>query len=190
MAALRKQLIQRVSRQACTSRLLFAQQLRLKTYLIGVDGSNYGYAALRKGAMLTTEQDKLVSIYFPPNIALYTQGATVDDTDKKQQAANQKILDECKKVVQLYGHEHVHYTAKLGETTFSPKDDLVQACYDEHADMLILGSKGIAHTLREKLSEKLNRIGGVADYCMHHSPCDVLVVKQEHDNILYDEKQQ
>lgn len=53
-----------------TSRIIIYSQSRFKTYLVGVDGSNYGYYALQSASTMSTTQDKLISIYFPPNIAV------------------------------------------------------------------------------------------------------------------------
>lgn len=104
---------------------------------------------------------------------------------ESQEKFQKEIKEKCGEIVKLYGPEHVDYQAQIGDLSFSPKNDLVEACYDTKADILILGSKGVAHSFREKVSEKLNRVGSVADYCLHHAPCDVLVVKQEHDNTLF-----
>ena len=45
-------------------------QIRLTTYLVGVDGSQYGYGALQTASQICTANDKLISIYFPLNIAV------------------------------------------------------------------------------------------------------------------------
>ena len=45
-------------------------QIRLTTYLVGVDGSQYGYGALQTASKVCTANDKLISIYFPLNIAV------------------------------------------------------------------------------------------------------------------------
>ena len=56
--------------------------------------------------------------------------------------------------------------------------DLVQACYDYKADVLVLGFHGIAQTLKEKLHDEIqHHLGSVPDYCLHHAPCDVIIVK-------------
>ena len=52
------------------SRSIIYSQIRTKTYLVGVDGSDYGYSALKTASTISTTQDKLISIYFPPNIAV------------------------------------------------------------------------------------------------------------------------
>lgn len=44
-------------------------QKRLKTYLVGVDGSSYGFSALKNAAMTIKDNDKLLAIHFPVNIA-------------------------------------------------------------------------------------------------------------------------
>ena len=104
--------------------------------------------------------------------------------NESQKKLENRVSSKCAEIVKLYGQQHVNYTAKIGDVSFSPKHDLVQACYDTNADVLIIGSKGIAHSFKEKVSEKLSGTGSVADYCVHNAPCDVLIIKEEHDNTL------
>eukprot|EP01083_Nonionella_stella_P308727 1090565_1 len=168
-------------------------QSRLKTYLVGIDGSSYGYSALKTAAQMTTDQDKLISIHFPPNIAvqysLYTMAAGGMEVqfgaEQEQTKASQNVIQKCHEIVDLWGHQKTNYDAKLGAVTFSAKQDVVQACYDTNCDVLFLGSRGLSHSYGDKVSDTLHRAGSTADYCVHHCPCDVMVVKQEHDNLLF-----
>ena len=41
---------------------------RLKTYLVGVDGSGYGFAALKSVASSANNGDEVICMYFPPNL--------------------------------------------------------------------------------------------------------------------------
>ena len=49
--------------------------------------------------------------------------------------------------------------------------------------MLVVGSKGISHGIKETVSDKLHGVGHIADYCVHHAPCDVIIMKAAHHNI-------
>ena len=109
----------------------------------------------------------------------------LDDIEERQKVSNEEIRKKCEEIFKLYGHKNVDFTAKVGPITFSPKDDLIAECYELNADFLILGAKGIAHSFKEKISEAVHRMGSVADYCVHHAPCDVMIVKKEHDNVKY-----
>ena len=44
--------------------------IRRKTYLVGVDGSHHGYEALKSVAKTAEQTDKIISMYFPTNIAV------------------------------------------------------------------------------------------------------------------------
>ena len=43
---------------------------RYKTYLVGVDGSEYGYNALRAVSKDANKCDKIIAIYFPTSIGV------------------------------------------------------------------------------------------------------------------------
>lgn len=43
---------------------------RYKTYLVGVDGSEYGYNALRAVCKGANKTDKIVAMYFPTSVAV------------------------------------------------------------------------------------------------------------------------
>ena len=50
-----------------------------------------------------------------------------------------------------------------------------------------MGAKGIAHTFKDKIEKTVrDHVGSVPDYCLHHAPCDVIVVKpqEEYSEIL------
>ena len=66
--AIGKQMIRAIN-NASSHRILYSQ-LRFKCYLVGVDGSSYGYSALKTASTIATPEDKLISVYFPPNIAV------------------------------------------------------------------------------------------------------------------------
>eukprot|EP01084_Bolivina_argentea_P181517 313487_1 len=169
--------ISRVNAVACL-------QMRLKIYLVGVDGSNYSYNALKTATLLTTPEDKLISIYFPPNMALYTMDVGMITAKKEHTKATNDVLKHCKQVVDYYGVKNINYDPQIGDITFSAKNDIIQACYDTHADVLFLGAKGFSHNIVEKISQKISRAGSTADYCLHQAPCDVFIVKQEHENLI------
>ena len=70
------------------------------------------------------------------------------------------------------------FEVKVGEPTPSTKHDLVRSCFDFEADTLVLGCRGLAHTLKDHVQKDIkDMVGSVPDYCVHHAPCDVLIVK-------------
>ena len=54
------------SRQQLPSSMYISR--RLKTYLVGVDGSGYGFSALRTVCSGVNNGDEVICMYFPPNL--------------------------------------------------------------------------------------------------------------------------
>eukprot|EP01084_Bolivina_argentea_P087733 158457_1 len=166
---------------------------RHKTYLVGVDGSDFGFTALRSIAKSSERTDKIISMYFPTNIALFMEQSEAmqlstgqvdtmrDDLVAAQNNHNKEIEEKCDKIVEQYAPKNIVAYCKIGEPTFSPKDELIKSCYNKKADCLVVGAKGISHSLREKVSDSVQRIGNVADFAVHNAPCDVLIIKSEHE---------
>lgn len=100
-----------------------------------------------------------------------------------QHEHTKQIEDKCKEIVQKYTDKDndITFEMHIGEHSFSPQDDLVEECYKTKADVLCVGSKGISHSLKEKVSDAINRTGAVTDWVVRHAPCDVFVVKTEHE---------
>eukprot|EP00483_Globobulimina_turgida_P007565 UN07580 len=179
-----RRILQKLPKQTTT---IVSIQKRLKVYLVGIDDSNYGYSALKTVTQHVKENDKIISIHFPRNITVYTP--TFFDEQTKQQIVEEnneqskKIEAKCKEIVQSESLRNVEHEVLIGKATFSPGDDLVKACFGTKCDVLCVGGKGLSHGLKEAMTDRLQRVGHVADYCLHHAPCDVLVVKEEHDNV-------
>ncbi|GLT96290.1 hypothetical protein SLE2022_139250 [Rubroshorea leprosula] len=57
----------------------------------------------------------------------------------------------------------------------NPKDEICQAIEQKHADLLIVGSRGLGKIKRAFL-------GSVSNYCAHHAKCPVLIVKSPKDH--------
>ena len=93
------------------------------------------------------------------------------------------IENKCKEIIQKYSPDDtdISFEMHIGEHSFSPQDDLVAECYKTKADVLVVGSKGISHSLKEKVTDTINRTGAVTDYVVRNAPCDVFVVKVEHE---------
>eukprot|EP01083_Nonionella_stella_P233721 823185_1 len=139
---------------------------RLKTYLVGVDGSGYGFSALKSTAENAHNGDEIICMYFPPNLELMmVQPTTIAVVGKEiydaQREHTTKIEEQCKQIMQNYGpkDKDLRFEMHIGDHSFSPKDDLIAECYKTKADALVLGEKGIAHSFREKVTEKLSRTG-------------------------------
>jgi len=166
---------------------------RYKTYLVGVDGSEYGYNALRTTCKGANKCDKIVAMYFPTSIALYMErcatfrlsdnqiDAMKSDLMEAQTKNNEEIEAKCEQIIKEYAPPHMNAYCKIGKESFVPRDDLIKACYEKKADILCVGSKGLSHSVAEKVTDTLRKTGGLADFAVHHAPCDVMVIKSEHE---------
>ena len=96
---------------------------------------------------------------------------------------NKEIKEKCAEIIDLYAPSDIHSEIITGVSSVNVMGDLLKACYNTQCDVLCLGSKGISHGVKEAVSDRVHRVGHIADYLMHHAPCDVLVVKEEHDNM-------
>jgi nucleotide-binding universal stress UspA family protein len=72
--------------------------------------------------------------------------------------------------------EHVRAELPTSEELFwvgDPRAGIVKAASDMHADLIVLGTHG-----RTGLSRAL--LGSVAEWVVHHAPCDTWVVRARH----------
>mmetsp|Transcript_37437 Transcript_37437/g.59958 ORF Transcript_37437/g.59958 Transcript_37437/m.59958 type:complete len:202 (+) Transcript_37437:20-625(+) len=169
----------------------FYMSQRLLTYLVGVDGSGYGFAALRNTVAAISSGDEIVCMYFPPNLELMMVTPTTVMTVSKelydaQHEQTKHIEDKCKEIVQQYTPKDrdIKFEMHVGEHSFSPKDDLVAEAYKIKADVMVVGAKGLSHSIREKLADKItgrSGAGSVTNWVLHNAPCDVMVVKIPHE---------
>lgn len=118
---------------------------------------------------------------------MMVQPTTVQTLSKEiydaQHEHTTQIENKCKEIIQKHTpkDKDINFEVHVGEHSFSPKDDLVAECYKTKADVLVIGAKGLSHSMKEKLSDTFNRAGSVADFCVHNAPCDVTVVKIPHE---------
>eukprot|EP01083_Nonionella_stella_P003715 10684_1 len=166
---------------------------RYKTYLVGVDGSDYGYNALKFASKNAKRGDRIISMYIPTSVALFmerTQTFRLSDSQidsmkndliEAQEKNCLEIESKCSEIVAANGPEHIVSYCKIGKETFVPRDDLMKACYDTKADILCVGSKGLSHSLKEKVTDTMRKVGGLASFAVTHAPCDVVVIKKDHE---------
>ena len=119
------------------------------------------------------------------SVALKTSSGEIEDMTQDlltlQNENCQLIEEKCNEITKKHAPANCIAYCTIHEPTFSPKEELIKACYDKKADMLVVGAKGISHSIREKVSDVAHRIGNVADFAVRHAPCDVLVIKAPHE---------
>ena len=167
------------------------------TYICGVDGTEWGYNALRRAFECSNGADRIVALYFPaslerlevelmifgPNQATPEIKQLKNEIESKKEETIKNISDTCMDIKNEYclkhkGMDSLIFEIKIGDPTPSAKHDIVRACHDFKADSLFLGAKGLAHSFKDKMEKTIrDHLGSVPDYCVHHAPCDVFVVK-------------
>eukprot|EP01083_Nonionella_stella_P218201 782662_1 len=145
---------------------------RYKTYLVGVDGSEYGFNALRFASKNAKKGDRIISMYFPTSVALFMERSQTfrlsdqqidtmkNDLIEAQNKNCEEIEAKCSEIVKEHAPEHIVAYCKIGKESFVPIDDLMKACYDIKADILCIGSKGLSHSLKEKVTDTMMKVGG------------------------------
>lgn len=140
--------------------------------IIGIDDSPQSNAAVKMAKSMTwppTTQFIVLSairIEFGAYSLADAGGATVlQEIQEQQTKAHKELVARVERELKASGH-----LATGRVVTGDPRDVLVQAAQDEHADLLIVGSHG-----RSGLAKML--LGSVANHVVAHAPCSVWVVK-------------
>lgn len=135
--------------------------------LVPVDGSAYSMKAVEAACDLAKSQPpaSLVLVAVAVEIPELGEGRYIYDKMKAQAEA---ALDQAKEVAQKCG--------MVGDVLLasgaSPADEIVQVAKDQKADLIVIGSRGLAGKTKSFL-------GSTASQVVTYSPCSVLVVKSQ-----------
>jgi nucleotide-binding universal stress UspA family protein len=135
--------------------------------LVPVDGSAYSLKAVETACDLAKAKppSSLVLVAVAVEIPELAEGRYIYD---KMKAQAEIALAKAKEVAQAQG-----VTAEvLLASGASPADEIVQAAKDQQADLIVIGSRGLAGKTRSFL-------GSTASQVVTYSPCSVLVVKSQ-----------
>ncbi|KAL7137176.1 hypothetical protein ABFS83_10G074900 [Erythranthe nasuta] len=102
---------------------------------------------------------------YPAGPVVYATPAVIDAVKKGQQQNAANILSRA-----LHMCKQNKVKAETLILEGDPKDKICQAAEELHADLLVLGSRGLG-TIKRAL------LGSVSNYCAHHAACPVLIVK-------------
>jgi nucleotide-binding universal stress UspA family protein len=135
--------------------------------LVPVDGSAYSLKAVETACDLAKSQpsSSLVLLAVAVEIPELGEGRYIYDKMKAQAEA---ALAQAKEVAQKCGT----VSEVLLATGPSPAEEIVQVAKDEKADLIIIGSRGLAGKTKSFL-------GSTASKVVTYSPCSVLVVKTQ-----------
>ncbi len=135
--------------------------------IVPVDGSAYSLKAVETACDLAKAQPSstLVLMAVAIEIPELGEGRYIYEKMKAQAEA---ALIQAKEVAQKCG--------TVGEvllaTGASPADEIVRVAKDEKADLIVIGSRGLA-------SKTISFLGSTASKVVTYSPCSVLVVKTQ-----------
>ncbi len=135
--------------------------------LVPVDGSAYSLKAVETACDLAKSQppSSLILIAVAVEIPELGEGRYIYDKMKRQAEV---ALEQAKEVAKKCG--------TVGEVLLasgaSPADEIVQVAKDEKADLIVIGSRGLA-------GKTSSFVGSTASQVVTYSPCSVLVVKTQ-----------
>ncbi|MFZ5447922.1 MAG: universal stress protein [Thermodesulfobacteriota bacterium] len=133
--------------------------------LVPVDGSAYSMKAVEAACDLAKAQppSSLVLVAVAVEIIELAEGRYIYE---KMKAQAEIALEKAKEVAKNCG--------TMGDvllaTGASPADEIVRVAKDEKADLIVIGSRGLAGKTKSFL-------GSTASQVVTYSPCSVLVVK-------------
>ena len=135
--------------------------------LVPVDGSAYSLKAVETACDLAKSQpsSSLVLLAVAVEIPELGEGRYIYDKMKAQAEA---ALAQAKEVAQKCGT----VSEVLLATGPSPAEEIVQVAKDEKADLIVIGSRGLAGKTKSFL-------GSTASKVVTYAPCSVLVVKTQ-----------
>jgi nucleotide-binding universal stress UspA family protein len=135
--------------------------------LVPVDGSAYSLKAVETACDLAQAKA-------PSSVVLTAVAIQIPELEEgvyiaeKMKAQAEAALAKAKEVAQAQG-----VTADVVLATgASPADEIVQVAKDRQADLIVIGSRGLAGKTRSFL-------GSTASQVVTYSPCSVLVVKTQ-----------
>jgi nucleotide-binding universal stress UspA family protein len=135
--------------------------------LVPVDGSAYSMKAVETACDLAKAQA-------PATVVLTAVAVQIPELEygvyiaEKMKVIAEAALVKAKEVAQGKG-----VTAEvILATGASPADEIVKAAKDQQADLIVIGSRGLAGKTRSFL-------GSTASQVVTYSPCSVLVVKTQ-----------
>ncbi|KAJ4790810.1 Adenine nucleotide alpha hydrolases-like superfamily protein [Rhynchospora pubera] len=97
--------------------------------------------------------------------AVYAPTLSMDAVRKAHEENSKRVIS---RAVDICKSKHVDALTAVAEG--DPKDAICEAAEKLHADLLVVGSRGLGMIKRAFL-------GSVSDYLAHHAKCPVLIVK-------------
>ena len=142
-------------------------QSKKSTFLVGIDGTSYGYLALEHAFRLARNNDKIIGLHLP--IGIYTlryeqllfggevliEENTRLDFEKKREAVISTIRDSTNELVNELqidsknNNININFEFKVHEDSVAVKHDLCDYVDKIKCEYLVLGSRGHSHSIKE-----------------------------------------
>ena len=138
--------------------------LRLKTVVVGFDGSPPSERALERGATLVGRDGSVIIV--TARLSIASRGVVSEPIpDTPPPDASSELLQRSRGLLHERGIE-----ATLVAADGDPAEALIQVAQHKDAEMILVGHTGTGYVTRALL-------GSTAANVLRHAPCDVLVVR-------------
>jgi nucleotide-binding universal stress UspA family protein len=134
----------------------------MERIVVGYDGSEHARKALARAADIAN--GATLAVVSAVHVEGFLGGA-VSPVDPAEAEARTKALAEAREYIEGRGVK-----ADFIEGTGNPGDVLVQEAEESGADLIVVGTRG-------RNAPKRLALGSVSTNVLHHSKCDVLVVR-------------
>jgi nucleotide-binding universal stress UspA family protein len=140
--------------------------------LVGIDGSEGGWEALRQAAWwITPQRDQLVAYYAPPRVKVAKRGGSPDDlTERMRLGVAHAVFDEARG--RLPGELASGMETILG--VGDPREELLRAADDYNVDLIVVGARGLG-PIRSMF------MGSVSQVLARHAHQPVLIARRKAD---------
>ena len=140
--------------------------------VVGTDGSSTAQEAVRQAGELSRNLGAkvfLVSAYEPVPAGRLREEREKVPADLQWMVNPredvEKTLEECAKTLRAFGVE-VETLAREGD----PADAILDVAEEKHADLIVVGNKGMTGAKRFLLGSVPNKVS-------HHAPCSVVIIR-------------
>ncbi len=137
----------------------------MQRIVVGYDGSKQAHKALERAADIAG--GATIAVVSSANIERLIRDPSggVEAIDPADAEAREKALAEAREYLDGRGLKGEYIKG-----TGNPADVLVQEAEESHADLIVVGTRGLGAARRTFM-------GSVSTNVVHHAPCDVLVVR-------------
>ena len=131
------------------------------TFVVGIDGTSYGYLALEHTFRIANINDNIIGLHIPLDLyqfayeqLVFSVGVSITQEqrdkfhEKRSQFINQ-IETKTNEIINKYNKNNIKFKFVVHDDSVAVKYDLVDAVDELKCDYLVLGSKGHSHSIKE-----------------------------------------